>query len=570
MTDPSFYYAIFKKFQAVAGGTVAPGFGHVNDDASSDLSGGFSLLHTQDQLGLYGHLGPHASDYTIDNNNTKLNSAQQPLNAMSNDPLQNPLFVMLKASLTPGGAPGPGPMYFVTMNNQEWPVMPPPGPGGVVTNGTWQGFNTNAPLLIDAFETWIKAGKIDDAPKNAPLTFAALTQAQLQLKPFPGLSVNNNWPLLFVASMPGDDGRRNGDHAMPVVPIDHVPPDFWASSQIFLTDNQGNTVFPQSLGSGEEYYVAAIIGNAGNWGAGRVFAGVPPHMFVQGDAFAFNTFLSPNVQLPSLSNLDPQSINQQYEQYFLAKETYDVAGFRFNVDKVFAGLKAAMTNAGFTPAQLGGLTIDDWLKGSHPCVKIRITAGENANTFQPQGNVPLTLDSNPRKDRRIAQHNLAPFEITVGGGAKKSAWKNFILAQAGDGPNELALRHALPAATFQLLLAFPKNTYDHYIKPTGTKAGGVLKGFEVLKTLPDGVSKPFPDAVILRQTAADAGIQVASHHTPRFLGAAIGLVWDPTKLKPLPWPPIISKAQPSTVSLSHATHDGAVVGGFTLQLYSKK
>jgi len=76
--------------------------------------------------------------------------------------------------------------------------------------------------------------------------------------------------------------------------------------------------------------------------------------------------------------------------------------------------------------------------------------------------------------------------------------------------------------------------------------------------------------VILRQTAADAGIQVASHHTPHFLGAAIGIVWDPTKLKPLPWPPVISKAQPSTVSLSHATHDGTVVGGFTLQLYSKK
>ena len=28
-------------------------------------------------------------------------------------------------------------------------------------------------------------------------------------------------------------------------------------------------------------------------------------MFVQGDALAFNTFMSPSIQLPSLSNLDP-------------------------------------------------------------------------------------------------------------------------------------------------------------------------------------------------------------------------------------------------------------------------
>jgi hypothetical protein len=550
MTDPSFYYAIFKKFQAVAGGNVALGFGHVNDDASPDLDGGFSLLHTQDQYGLYGHLGPHASDYTIDNNNTKLNSAMQPLNAMSNDPLQNPLFVMLKTSLTPGGAPGPGPMYFVTVNNQEWPVMPPPGAGGVVANATWQGFNTNAPLLIDAFETWIKAGKIDDAPKNAPLTFAALTQAQMQLKPFPGLSVNNNWPLLFVASMPGDDGRRNGDHAMPVVPIDHVPQTFWNSSQIFLTDNQGNTVFPPSLGAGEEYYVAAIIGNAGNWGAGRLFAGVPPHMFVQGDAQAFNTFMSPNVQLPSLSNLDPQSINQQYEQYFLAKETYDVAGFRFNVDKVFAGLKAAMTAAGFTPAQLGGLTIDDWLKGSHPCVKIRITAGENANSFQPEGNVPLTLDSNPRKDRRIAQHNLAPFDMTLMA-IKKPMWKNFIVAQAGAGLNGLVMQHNLPLAAVRVLIAIPRQAYELHIAK-----GGAVRGFEPVR---EAVAKPFPDAVILQQTSAAAEIHVADHGLgrERYFGMAIGFEGDPARLR---------DRRLGDVSVAHSTHDGTVVGGFTLRL----
>src|SRR5258708_8603140 len=393
MADPSFYYAIYKKFQAVAGGNSAPGFGHVNDDASPELSGGFSLLETQDQYGLYGHLSPHASDYIIDNNNTKLDSAQQPLNALSNDPMQNPLFVMLKASLTPGGAPGPGPYYFVTVNNQEWPVMPPPGyPGGGVQNATWKEFNTNGPLLIDAFESWITNGKIDDAPKGAPLSFAALTQAQAQLKPFPGLSVNNNWPLLFVASMAGDDGRRHGDHAVPDVPIDHVPPQFWASSQIFLTyptgapgHTPGTIAFPPSLKPGEEYYVSALIRNAGNWGAGRSFQAVPPHMVVQGHALAFNTFMSPNLQLPSLSNLCPQTIHQQYEPSFLAKESYDVAGFRFNVDKVFAGLKAAMAAARLGPAQLGGVSVQGRLKDSHPRRENPNTPGQEPHTLQPAG-----------------------------------------------------------------------------------------------------------------------------------------------------------------------------------------
>ena len=67
MADPSFYYAIFKKFQAVAGGNSAPGFGHVNDDNVRRASTAASACsQTQDQYGLYHHLGPHATDYTVD------------------------------------------------------------------------------------------------------------------------------------------------------------------------------------------------------------------------------------------------------------------------------------------------------------------------------------------------------------------------------------------------------------------------------------------------------------------------------------------------------------------------
>ena len=82
MADPSFYYAIFKKFQAAAGGNVYPGSGHVNDDdQSGELSGGFSLRQTQDMFGLYQHLSPHAPDFTVDdsvNPPTKLNSMMMP------------------------------------------------------------------------------------------------------------------------------------------------------------------------------------------------------------------------------------------------------------------------------------------------------------------------------------------------------------------------------------------------------------------------------------------------------------------------------------------------------------
>ena len=565
MADPSFYFAIFKKFQSVSGGNVAPGFGHVNDDNSADLDGGFSLLQTQDQYGLYGHLGPHAGDYIIDNNNTKLNPQMMPLNPNSNDPMQNPLFVMLKASLTPGGAPGPGPMYFVTVNGQEWPVMPPPNwPGGGVTNSDWLEFNGNAPLLIDAFESWISNGKIDDAPKDAPFAFAALAQAQAMLKPFPGLSVNNDWPLLFVASMPGDDGRRNGDHAMPVVPLDHVPANFWATSQVFLTyppgvqgHAPGSTAFPASLKPGEEYYVAAIVGNAGNWGAGRKFAGVPPQMIVLGDALAFNTFLSPNFPLPSLGNLDPAAGNPQYEQYFLAKESYDVVGFRFNVDAVFAGLKQAMVTAGFTPNQLGGLSIEDWLKGSHPCVKIRITAGENANSFTPENNVPLTLDSDPRKDRHIAQHNLAPFDMTLMA-IKEPMWKTFIVAQAGAGVNGLVMQHSLPLQTVRVLIAIPRQAYERWIDPKTSK-GGALRGFEAIDDKGrEAVPKPFPDAVILQQTSAAAEIHVADHGLgrERFFGMAIGFAGDPARLR---------DTRLGDIAVAHTARDGGIVGGFTLR-----
>jgi hypothetical protein len=49
-----------------------------------------------------------------------------------------------------------------------------------------------------------------------------------------------------------------------------------------------------------------------------------------------------------------------------------------------------------------------------------ITAAETDNIYKPDGGASLTLGSDPRKDRHIAQRNLAPYEITPQGPSRSS------------------------------------------------------------------------------------------------------------------------------------------------------
>jgi hypothetical protein len=549
MADPSFYYAIFKKLQAACGGDLATGGGHLSPDDDPELAGGFSLREPQNQYGIYKHLSTtHASDYTADGV-TPLDSSMQPLNPMSNDPMQNPLFVMLQASLTPGGLPPGQGYHFVTVGNKNWPVMPPPNLQGLPTDHhEWVDFNTGSHKLIDAFATWITNGKADDSPKDAPLTYAALTQTPPPKIPGTPDSGKGLFPILFVASMAGDDGRRTGDGSLPDVGPNHVPAHFWATSQIFLTDTMGNTVDPPTLDSQAEYCVAAVIGNNGNWDAGRVSGS---KIFVTCEAMAFNSGLSPGTLLPALSNLDTTIPNGLYEQYSLRRQGYDVVGFRFAVDTVFANIKKAMVDAGITPAQLGATSIDAWVRASHACVKVLIVAGEDIMLFPPAGNIPFTDKSDPQKDRHIAQHNLAPFNIAVGG-KKQLVWQNFMVGQAGTGMNGLVLQHALPPEAFQLYLAIPTAIYERYIAK-----GGAVRGFEPLRA--DGretASRPFPEAVILHQTARDAEIRVADHAREPFFGMALGIEVDPAALK---------GQRLGDIAMVHSAAEGGVVGGFTLR-----
>ena len=113
---------------------------------------------------------------------------------------------------------------------------------------------------------------------------------------------------------------------------------------------RASRVQPAQLKPGEEYYVAAMIGNASGGGAGA-------HQFatreidVRCDAMAFNTVLSPGVALPSLGNLDATDSNAVYQQYFLPRLSYDVVGFRFNVSAVFAGAQGGADRGQHRPGR---------------------------------------------------------------------------------------------------------------------------------------------------------------------------------------------------------------------------
>ncbi|HTG22415.1 MAG TPA: hypothetical protein VK681_20395 [Reyranella sp.] len=542
----SFYFAMFRRFQAICG---PGGSSHVNPDSTqwTYLYGGFSLQSVQDAQGIFGELGPQASHYA------PLSPGLSPLKAGSLIPAENPLWAMLNASLVPGATFG----ATVVVAGQTWPAMPLPP---IDEYTIWVDANATAPRLIDAFGDWIIAGKIDDSPQDAPYNFASLSTAVVA--PWP-LKPQEYTSVLFVASMPNDDGRRHGDLSMPDPPANHVPANFWATSQIALTyppgvmgQTAGTIANPMFLKPTEEYWVLALIGNASGTGAGTVSNPQYPPCTIVGDAQCFNTFTSPGTSLPSLDNIDPLGSNPTYEQFYMNGYAYDTVGFRFNVDAVFSQLATALTNQ-VPPAMLGNLPAAQWLKDGHPCVKVRIMSGEQLDHYPPAGNAPQPpkLDnppSVPTVDRHIAQRNLAPFDPAEIG-MKKIKWTNFIVAQAAAGWNELTLQSALPADAFHFYFAIPKAAYERWIDPRTSK-GGVVRGLEVVTDVP---SKPFPEAVILRQTGAVL-IRIAEHagEKERFFGMSLGIEGDPAGFK---------RARDSDVSVVHAAQEGGVVGGFTLR-----
>ena len=538
MANPSFFFSLFKKLQvcetSIVDLTQDPGAaGHFTPAALANslqggLSGGFSLTHPKDANGIFGTI--------LQCSSTPAGLANRPPLALGDLTLaDNPLYVMLNTCLTQ--QPNPPFTSPVGMPALEWPTMP--NYGMVSMNPAWNEFSA---ALVPALATWIMNGQVNDEPQSGPLYYPMLIQSPPAKVPnLPGETSN-----LFLCSMAGDDGRRPSD----TPPGPPIPAHYWATSQIFLTNSQGVPQAPSRLVSGAEYYVVAAIGNSGNINAGRLpTLPPPPKISVECYAMALNTTWSPPVQLPPLSNLDVADPNMTYEQYFLAKEFYDVVGFRLNVTSVFSALAKALEGA---PMNLGKLPAEDWVKNSHPCVKVLIVNGEIVNGQSPPNPMPPSpKTSNPQTDRHIAQKNLPRFEILTRGPHRQIAWWNFVVAQApagAAGTNRLQIQHDLPPDAFGFLLALPTQPFEDYIR----RKGGI-EGFALVR---DVSSKPFPDAVILRETSRASLLDVAAHEREPLLGFSLGLEYDSTKLKPGPV---------GTVSVVQLAPE-EVVGGFTVEV----
>ena len=91
--------------------------------------------------------------------------------------------------------------------------------------------------------------------------------------------------------------------------------------------------------------------------------------------------------------------------------------------------------------------------------------------------------------------------------------------------------------------------YERYVAK-----GGSHRGFEQVKDVGD---KPFPDAVILHQTAQGARLEIADHGgREAFFAMALGVE-------------MLKQARPTDIAMVHTAHDGTVVGGFTLRPATK-
>ena len=562
----SFYFAIFKKIQLIAGVSLS-GYPHCRlmpenlgfNLTSPDGNGFFHALDPVEIAAEFGPLLPLVSDATPAN---PVYPVLPPGAPNSNVPEANPLYAMLKASIKPNG--GMVESYWdeltvpVQGSAKLWPVMPQCYDANDPTEFVkmWLEFNKPpAVTLLTALHDWIVDGKPNDSPFQA-LGFGKPSH------------VSNANPVLFVCSRTDDNGVR------PTMGLEH----YWSTSRIFLVNASGPSIgkkaYPAKLAPGAVYNLVAQIGNSGTM-AGRCpgyLSNVKVRVYA--DAFAFNTTMSTSgVPLPALSNLDPASSTAEYEHHYAPTDAYDLAGFRFDVDKVFSGLVAGVDAAVANgDLDLGGeASATDWVQHSHPCVKVRIGIGGDAKNKLPP------TDALPTDNPRIAQSNLVMFEESFAAQPPQppAPWYNFIAEQPlafftnKKGPSviRLTLENALPPDAFTLLVAIPTRTFRRYF------AGG--KGIAGLEPVPErelgkllrgATLKPFPNAEILRATGSPASLELTVQARLRALGFSLGIVYDPKKrgVRALGSVSVVHEA------LRPRARKATVVGGFTVRFVAKE
>jgi len=507
--NPSYYFTLFKKFQVL--NHVASNSVH----GSANPTAGFDLRNAAAAFG---------------------NSNRGALLGASANPADSPLWAILNAKAT-GGAPP-------VIGGTQWPIMP------LGTPVSWTDFQVNAPApkLVQVFADWIQAGKVNDVPNGVLGTMPPPIAGALD----PGV-------VLFACSMPGDDGVRPGN----------VPPDYWATSLIFLVDPAtGNSVFPGQLSAASDYYLAAVIGNRGNAHGGRYMSPAAVGLEAAGWVMVWNAGTSPSVQLPALSNLDVNSTNGVYGVYFLRSGRYDVVGFRLNVQTVFDGLVAAVAASGM---DLGGLTAAEWVhaEGAHLCAKVLVRT-EN-ESWPALGDTPLT-------NRRLAQKNLAPFaaDVSVVAPDPNIIWKNFVMGDVIQflrhasrfddrlGMHRLTIRAELPEGADQLFLAIPKRTFGRWFRKNS------FKGFKAVNVQAiKGVKPPFPEHVVLAVPPKEAAFEIPALGE-EFLAMSLGVGYSPRRVKPGPLGRITvtQETQAPKIDRRKRRYDAELVtvGGFTLLL----
>lgn len=290
---------------------------------------------------------------------------------------------------------------------------------------------------------------------------------------------------------------------------------------------------------------------------------------------------SPAVQLQSLEKLSysgAMASDGIWDQFFMDSGTYDIVGFRLNVEQAFNGcvqaIKDAVTAGKFIlPA---GVSAEQYVEQdpSHLCVKVAVSRDDQ--TFPAN-------DASPLVEPRIAQKNLVRFDTDLGtmGGTPNFYWKYFTTGQPLAmmlrgfrevdeelGINTLVVKNGLAEQGARVMIAVPQTTYRKWMRKNA------IAGFEIVeRDCRDKWRVPFVDHVVLRARGEKNGIRLPflEDHA---LAMAIGVEIDPRRLKPGMVEQVVVEHR-TTIPVFREkkrcwdVEDG-VVGGFTLEFRFKK